>query len=483
MLLKNIMMNKSFNEYYDVIVIGAGIGGLTSANYVAKSGLKVLLVEQHYMCGGCCTSFKRKGYTFDAGGHFYGSLGDKGIMRKILSELDIKQEFNPIDPVDKLIFPDYSVTINRNIDNTIKQLKQIFPEQSKSIKQFFDIIVNFDHTMILKYSKISFKGLLDEYFSDDKLKSMFDVMLLYIGVTTSKVSAVTAIILYRDFILDGGYYPKGGMQNISDAFASRLKEFGGRIILSTKVEEIIVDNRKICGIRLNNGGIIKSKYVVSNADALQTYTKLIEKKHLSNKLIEKLNTLDVSVSHFIVYLGVNSKAIEKINDRCNTWYVPDYNVEKIYDDMLNNPFVDNGFVHIAFPSFYDENLAPKNCESIFLTILASYNDKDYWIENKNNLMKHVIKRAKNILPDLEDNINYSEVSTPNTIHRYTLNHNGANYGWAMTKEQSNRNRLNQQTEIDGLYLAGHWTQPGAGLATVAISGYNAAKLILNRERG
>ena len=147
--------------------------------------------------------------------------------------------------------------------------------------------------------------------------------------------------------------------------------------------------------------------------------------------------------------------------------------------MIDDPFHEGGFIHLAFPSFYDESLSPQGCESIFLTVLAPFMTKDYWKEKKEELSNLLIQRAENIIPELSQNIIVKEISTPQTIYRYTLNSQGANYGWEMSNAHVSRMRLKQKTPVKGLILAGHWTLPGAGLATVAQSGYSAAKLILS----
>lgn len=480
-------MINDIKKRYDVIVIGAGIGGLTCGCYLAKSGMDVLIVEQHFKPGGCCTSFTRKGFSFDAGGHFIGSFREKGAMRKILNELDIINEIQllKVESADHVIFPEYDIVIKSNFDDTVLTLQREFPKEADNISIFIEKVKSFRYTHSYLYSNMTFKDILDKHFSDEKLKAFFDILLLYIGVTSKDVSAISAIVLYREFILDGGYYPKGGMQNFSDALANSFKKVGGTFLFSQEVTKILHEKGSVKGVSLVNGDIIECNQVISNADAKKTYSELIDIREINSDIsiefLKKLDEMIPSVSHFNVYLGIDKKAVCDIKERCNIWYVPKYNTRDIMDDMINDPYSKEGFIHIAFPSFYDSDLAPDGCECMFLTVLVPFMSKEFWDREKQIFADILIERAENVIPGLKKHILYKETSTPYTIYRYTLNTKGANYGWSMTPNQTGRMRLPQKSFIKGLYHAGHWTEPGCGIATVAQSGYMAARLVIQNK--
>src|SRR5438128_7019845 len=117
---------------YDAIVIGAGIGGLMCANLLARQGLDVLLIEQHYMVGGYCSSFRRKGYTFDAASHFYPLLGNLAtITGKLLADLGVRTQWVKMDPVDQFHFPDgTSFAVPADLDHYLAKLKAEFPAEA-----------------------------------------------------------------------------------------------------------------------------------------------------------------------------------------------------------------------------------------------------------------------------------------------------------------------------------------------------------------
>jgi phytoene dehydrogenase-like protein len=490
--MNNFHINQTVNpkglkkDEYDVIIIGAGIGGLTCGCYLAKAGMKVLIVEQHYKPGGYCTSFKRKGFTFDAAAHYLGGLRENGPLRKIFNELglDAKTEIIRFDPADIVIFPEHKIHIRTDIDVTISELQENFKHEAENINSFFKFIWNSEYAnLYIKLKDWTFKDLLDIYFKDHQLKSILGIFLTNIGVPPSKASALASAILYREFLLDGGYYPKGGMQAFPDAFVERFKEWGGKIILGKKVEKIVVENQSVKGVVISDDFIL-SKIVVSNCDATNTFFHLIGKEHLPAEFVRKIKNLEISPSAFIVYLGLNKSYSKILKNRCSWWCVlnDNLNIEKIFSDLdrKEKPYSEDGFF-CFFPSSHDTSLAPPDNEVILLLVPAKMTDSNFWLKNRHYVAAELIKKAEKFVPDLSNSIVVNELATPLTLYRYTSNKNGASYGWASTLSQIDRNTMPPKTFIKNLYLAGHWATQGigpGGISTVAYCGKNVAKLVI-----
>lgn len=491
--MNNFNINKKVNpkglkqNEYDVIIIGAGIGGLTCGCYLAKAGMKVLIVEQHHKVGGYCTSFKRKGFTFDATTHYIGSFRENGPLRKIYDELGLetKVEIIRFNPTNVVIFPEHKIHIWNNIDATISELQENFKHEARNIENFFKFIWNSEFAKLyVQLKDKTFKEFLDIYFEDHQLKSILGIFLGNIGSPPSRASALASAILYREFVLDGGYYPRGGMQVFSDAFAEKFKEWGGEILLREKVEKIIVKDKSAKGIIVDKDNFIPSKIVVSNCDARNTFLQLIGKEYLPAEFITKINNLEISPSAFIVYLGLNKTYSKILKNRCSWWcsLKNSFNVEKIFSDLdrKDKPYAED-FVFCVFPSSHDSSLAPQKNEVIFLIIPAKMTGKNFWQENKHYLAEELIKRAEKFVPSLSNSIVVKEVATPLTLHRYTSNREGSSYGWTSTLLQVDKNTMQPTTFIKGLYLAGHWATQGTGqggVSTVAYCGKNVAKLII-----
>jgi len=491
--MNNFNVNQKVNpkglkkDEYDVIIIGAGIGGLTCGCYLAKAGLKVLIVEQHHKVGGYCTSFKRKGFTFDATTHYIGSFREHGPLGKIYNELelDTKIEIIRFNPSNVVIFPEHKIHIWTDINQTISELQESFKHEAENIENFFKFVWNSEFaSLYIRLKDKSFKDLLDEYFKDSQLKSILGIFLGNIGLPPSRASALAGAVLYREFVLDGGYYPKGGMQAFSDAFVEKFKEWGGEIIFKKKVEKIIIENQQVRGIVIDKDNCIFSKIVVSNSDATNTFFHLVGKEHLPAKFKRKINNLEISSSAFIVYLGLNKNYSKILKNRCSWWCCLDdgINVEKVFSDLdrKDKPYGED-IIFCTFSSSHDSSLAPPDNEVIILIIPAKMTDSNFWQKNRHDLADELIKKAENFIPDLSNSIVLKETATPLTLYRYTSNREGASYGWASTSHQIDRNIMPTATIIKGLYLAGHWATQGTGpggISSVAYCGENVAKLII-----
>lgn len=479
-------MPPKIDSKYDVIIVGAGIGGITAGLYLARAGLKVLMVEQHFQPGGYCTSFKRNGYTFDAGLHALGSCRPNGgQISRMLRELNLDHDIEMIrsDPSDIVITPDVRVDVRNDLNHTIANFQQQFPSESRNIEKFLSFVAHSTFaTLYVELKDKTFKELIDGYFKDEHLKQVLLVLLGSLQLPSHMASALSCVILFREYVLDGGYYPTGGMQAFANRLVARFKELGGMFLIYHKVEKIVVERGKVRGAVINKVGFVESRYVVSNADAVQTFSKLIRENHIENNVSSRLQNLIPSTSAFIVFLGLDTKLKGKGYDCGTLWYFQSRDVDRIYMDLVEERLNYKDYVACAFPSFHDERMAPKGCESVYLFIGAPYLTNEFWTNHKEQVAESIIKRAEELFPNLADHIQLQEVATPFTFERYTSNFRGAFRGWAPTVSQINTRLLPQQTEIPGLFLAGHWTtQPGqGGIPMVVYAGRNAARLILKQ---
>ena len=215
-------------ERSDVVVIGAGIGGLVCANYLAKAGLRVVLAEKHYVPGGLCSSFRRGRYYFDAGAHYLGSCRPEGQIGRLLSDLSLKERLPLIhcEPSEVVVSKNHEVFISSDVKRTRDEFAQAFPREQRAITDFFKYITLEEPLKLyVDLRNLTFRDVLDRYFSDWELKSVLSTLLGNIGLPSFKASALTSVFLFREFIFDGGYYPKGGMQRFPDLLLERFREY------------------------------------------------------------------------------------------------------------------------------------------------------------------------------------------------------------------------------------------------------------------
>ncbi len=471
-------MLKASEDSYDVVIIGAGISGLVCGCYLAKAGMKVLIAEQHSKPGGYCTSFMRKGFVFDAAAHSFGAYREGGIVRKVFNDLAIDKRLRIIrfDPSDIVISSDYKISFYADVKNTLNDFKKAFPAEIDNIKNFFSLLVNPEPIFFARMRKWTFQNLLDKYFINDKLKSILSLPVYgNSGASPSILSACMGAQILTEFILDGGYYPEGGMQNLPDALTETFRKFGGELRLSCPVKKIKVKENKVHGIVSKMGDFLTSRYVISNCDARQTFIKLLGKKNVRADFLNRINEMTPSLSAFILYLGVDKHHCTLPEPAgSNLWVLSQYNFDNVYSVVKKKNFMDIGG--------YLSHVSPDR-KSIISFINVPFISKKYWAENKNTLLESFIKKIeKDVVPGLSNHIIYKEAATPQTLFRYTLNHKGATFGWAITPSQLAVSDFKKPSFIHGLYMTGHWTTRGLGISGVVHVGYDTAKMILRKEK-
>lgn len=469
-------MTRSDKSLYDAIIIGAGISGLVCGCYLAKSGRKVLIAEQHSKPGGYCTSFKRQGFTFDAAAHSFGGYRKDGIVRKVLTDhgLDNRITITRYNPSDIIKTPNGQVSFYSDLAETLNNFETVYPDERKNIRNFFAFLSRPDRSFFMRARKLTFADLLDNYFHNKMLKSLFSFLLLGNGgLPSSVISAFAGINIIKEFLLDGGYYPQGGMQSIPDALSKRFTEYGGELRLSTKAEKIIVDNDIVTGVRFDNKIFTASKFVITNCDARQTFMKLLGPQKISSELQIKLRKMNPSLSMIVLYLGIDADFPSLPERGCNLWFLPHYAVEDMYKNAKRR--------NIRNLEEYMVRVSPDG-KTILGFINSSFKSKQYWLTNKNIYIDSFISLIeKSTIADLSNHIVFKDAATPWTLWRYTLNNKGAAYGWASTPVQFADTDFRRPSFVRGLYFTGHWATLGLGIPGVAYLGYDTAQNIIKRE--
>jgi len=470
---------------YDAIIIGAGIGGLVCGCYLAKKGLKVLIVEQHYKPGGYCSSFEREGCIFDATVHSLSSFRNKGQLRTVYDELELEKYLKILrfDPVNFIVFPKHSIKIYNDIKKTLYEFQENFPDETRSLTTFFNYISTANFTDI--YVTLKDKTLLEflkNYFKDSKLISTLCSVLINAGFPSYEASALSTFYHYKEFMFDSGYYPKGGMQRLPDSLAKSFGEIGGRIIFSNAVKKIKVENKKVKSVILKNGEEFISEIIISNCDSYQTFFDFIGKEYISKNKILDLRSLKPTPSALIIYLALKSKS-DKVTGPANIWYFDDYNIDNVFSEInIGKIDIASNIIFCGKPSSHDTELAPPGLKTMFLISLVPYKDFGFWEEKSEIISERMVKKMCEILGVKTTDIATKEIATPLTLHKYTRNYKGSSFGLGATPPQIRRDVLPQRCPfLKGLYLVGHWSTGGAGQGGVsfsAASGRNLAKLIM-----
>ena len=474
-------MSKPSKNVYDAIIIGAGISGLVCGCYLAKAGMKVLVVEQHDKPGGYCTSFKRKGFLFDAAAHSFGSYRKEGNFRKIIEDLGVDRivQITRFNPSDIIVTPDFKIHFWNDTKDTINDLVNIFPKEENNIKDYyayFNNITSENQFENIKLKDKTFASFLNSFFTDSTLINAISFPVLGNGgLPPSLMHAFTGTKIFREFMIDGGYYPEGGMQNLPNALDLIIKRHGGTVLYKRLVKNILCDNGTAIGVKLNNNETYISKYTVSACDITQTFKTFLKTDAVSEHFIHKLEQMTPSISTFILYIGIDKPFKELPEQGTNIWYLPYYDLDKMFNLLKQGGFNNFGGGGFMF------RVSPVQ-KTVLAFCITSYKTSLFWKQNKKRIAEDFLNRIEKLIPNLKKHIVYFDAATPYTLYRYTLNYKGANYGWAPSKAQLFDPDFRQKTAVKGLYTAGHWTCQTHGIPGVAYLGYNTAKLILKREK-
>jgi phytoene dehydrogenase-like protein len=469
-------MSKADRSAYDAVIIGSGISGLVCGNYLAKAGMKVLIAEQHRQPGGYCTSFVRKGITFDAAAHSFGGYREKGIMRKVFTDLSLDNKLIVIrcDPSDIIVSPDHTISLWSDPEKTIADLQSSFPAERDNFRQFASFLLNPEPQSFAGMRRWTFKDLLDHYFQNDQLKSMLAFPIFgNAALPPSRMSAFIGSKIFTEFLLDGGYYPEGGMQVLSNALSESFQNFGGELQLSAPVKKILIKHREACGIVIADNATISARTVISNCDARQTFLRLIGKKHLPHEFLTKLIQMRPSLSMFVLYLALDQYFKHAQNAGSNIWYLPRYDLEKMYMSAARRS-----------PATIDECMVRTSPDekSLLAFTNTSFRNRLFWTNNKTNFIDAFVTRLSRIMPGISEHILYKDGATPSTLYRYTSNYRGSAYGWESTTAQLADPDFRRPSFIRNLYLTGHWSTQGLGIPGVAYLGYDTATTLLKRTK-
>jgi phytoene dehydrogenase-like protein len=468
-------MANAGSNVYDVVIVGAGLGGLVCGCYLAKAGLKVLIAEQHFKPGGYCTSFRRKRFTFDAGPHCFGSYRSDGLTRKILQDLgvDRKLQIQRADPTDVIITPEHTINIWNDLTRTQEELQSQFPEEKKGLDGFMQFIVKPDANAYPRIRRWTLRNLLDAYFKNEKLIASISAPLLaFHGLPPSQMSAFVGSKLFSEFLFDGGYVPHGGMQALSDALADVFRSSGGELRLSSLVQKIVTKEGAAAGIEIQDQGYVPSRCVVSACDARQTFFSFLDNNIVEKEFADMLDGMKPSLSNFLLYVGVERDFQTPLKPGVAYCYCPHYDLERIYHAATR--------MELAGDAAYTIRIS-HDASTINGYLLAPYQTKGYWEKNKQGIAEQFLQRMAAHIPGLPKHIECQDAATPSTLNRYTLNYQGASYGWAGTPSQFAIPGFRKPAFVRNLYMAGHWTTFGVGISGVIYFAYDTAKTLIKKS--
>jgi prolycopene isomerase len=486
----------------DVIIIGAGMAGLTCGCLLAKKGLKVLMIEKNRKVGGCCTSFEKDGFSFDLSVQSLGECQEGGRIWRILKQVNLLDQihFIPLEPAREYLFPDRKVSQSSKLETHIENLSSFFPEERKGIgkvyavlKKIFEEFSSIPSTLdwfkpssfvsqypsLSQYKDKTYGDLLNDFVSHPFLKTLLSIRSSYALLPPDEISAVAMAGIEMSYFNYGVSCVEGKVEQLPLKMGEALEKMGGQILTGHEVQQILIKEKRAMGVRLKDGREITGKIVISNSDAHHTFSDLIGEDHIPSGFRSKLKGMRPALSYFILYLGIEGGLDELPVSNNEVFF--ENELEKEFQCLYENRIPEKAPFYLLVPSKVNPSHAPQGRNTLCLSCKAAYHLSPDWDQRiKEELSQRLIHKASAFIPDLEKRIVVKIETTPMTIERWTGNRWGAAYGWAQIPKQSGIYRLSRSTPIPNLYLTGHWTSPGGGIAGVVASGELTAEAVLNR---
>ena len=490
----------------DVVIIGAGMAGLTCGCLLAQKGLKVVMIEKNRKVGGCCTSFQKEGFSFDLSVQSLGECEEGGRVWRVLKQLNLLDQvrFILLEPAREYHFPDRRVSQSSRMETHIESMSSLFPAEKKGIREVYAALEKIFHEFsglrsslnwfkpssflseypyLSQYKDKTYGELLDEFISHPFLKTLLSIRSSYALLPPEEISAVAMAGIEMSYFNHGVCCVDGKVEQLPMKMGEVLVKMGGEILTGHEAQQILMDEKRAIGVRLKDGQEMTGKVVVSNVDAHHTFSDLIGENHIPAGFRSKLKGMRPSLSYFILYLGIEGGA-DGLPVSNNEIFFED-SLQKEFDFLYEDRISEKAPFYLLVPSKVNPSHAPAGKSTLCLSCKASYGFSPGWDrKTKEELSKRLIQKASAFIPDLERRILVKIETTPKTIEQWTGNRWGAAYGWAQIPRQSGIYRLPRTAPIPNLYLTGHWTSPGGGIAGVVASGELTAKAVLSRlEKG
>ena len=441
---------------YDVIVIGSGIGGLTTAGLLARAaGKRVLVLERHTEPGGLTHTFRRDGASWDVGVHYIGQVGPGSRARTYFDYLSGGElEWNRMpDAYDRFVYPDLDLSVSSDPDRYERELVAAFPQEARAIHRYFKAVrrttawttMGFVQGMVprpmaslLRLAQRmggrtatgTTKAYLDSHFRSPELKAILASQWGDYGLPPSR-SAFAVHAMVVSHYLEGGWFPQGGSARIARTFEKGIEQAGGAVRVAQEVTEILLDDGEASGVRvmdhrgpLSRERVYRAPVIVSAVGASNTFNRLLPTSgdigHLTGPARRTLTNLGTGTSAVTVFLRLRDDPRSIGLDGGNIWVNRDLDHERAQEHSV---CLLEGRPHDVFVSFP----SVKSGESPHTAEIISFCDADsfrQWADLpkgdrgpdysalKERVARGMLDLAESAAPGLSDLVDYLEVSTP-----------------------------------------------------------------------
>lgn len=479
---------------YDAIVIGSGMGGLTTAALLGELGWRVCILEQHYTAGGYTHSYERNGYEWDVGVHYIGDVGANTRTRRMFDFLtEGKLGWAPMDDLyDRFFIGEKTFTAKAGKQAFRDNLVRQFPGEVAAIDRYLHLLgltggavsMLAMQRLLKPWQRVLTTPLRKWRMPNMLFRTTHDVLseltdnpdLIAVicgqwgdmGLPPRQSPFMMHALIARHYLY-GGYYPIGGSWKIGDYIMQKIRKAGGEVFTYANVSRIVVEEGSVRGVEMADGHFIPCPLVVSSAGVDNTFNKLVDEEVAASTGYRRcLERVSPSLGHLCLYIGLKQTAAALGLPKSNFWIYPHNDYDRAVADFLASDDAPFPVVYISFPSAKDPDYLDRHPGTATIEIVAPapYELFSRWRGStwgkrgedyaalKSRLSERLLKHLYAKLPALEGRVDYHELSTPLSTEWFAGYRHGELYGLEHTAERLRQDWLTPRTKIKGLWLTG-----------------------------
>jgi len=485
-----------------VIIIGAGIGGLTAGNLLAQKGHDVTIFESHTSPGGYTAGFWRKGFYFESGTLAFEA---SNTIFKAMKDIGVFDKIEFVEQKSRWVSADFD-GVPQTYDEFKNMLLSAYPNQKGWLTEYFTQVdkmvqgfrpflavkkkffesLRAGLTMFQVYRKYGNQPMSEftaHFFPKDTFLNRFFTNIGYPDMAAWILGGAIASLFYDYWTV------KNGMQSWADILTGQFKNNGGKLFLNSRVDQILTSGGRATGVSCNDK-TFNADYVISASDYKNTFLNLLDSpSQIDSDLMTKIENNAVSEGFFTVYLGL-SLSNDELRSYLKVPHVMYFDDQPDMDihDSNDEKYFDKTSIVLYSPSLFDSSLAPLGKSSLMLQAVVPYRwmnkwgdgDRERYRQLKQTAKNAMLKKASFIIPDLQKHIEFEDAATPLTYERYTGNTDGATSAWSWNpanKFYKSFNRTYTETPVKNLFIGSCWANQIGGVPGAVSAAYGCVKRI------